>query len=180
MMLCGWRIVYGDPGAWLKLVGVTVNTKSLLAPMAYKCLALSQNNWPICLFGEQTGIVGDRIATIEMENLQPSRSADCKPLAGRRHVDIDHGTDGGCRHILTGACRRQTPRSIDCIRPNLCWTIRIVGKWNFWADHWLEGGGEMVVRSAAVYEIHHAAPFFGGGIGMLKLISLSSPLLLRL
>jgi hypothetical protein len=43
--------------------------------------------------GEQTGIVCDRIAAVEMEDLQSSRSADCKQFAGRRPVDIDHGAE---------------------------------------------------------------------------------------
>jgi hypothetical protein len=34
MMFCGFAIVYGDPGAWLTLVGVAVKTNILLAVRA--------------------------------------------------------------------------------------------------------------------------------------------------
>src|ERR1700684_4313889 len=46
-MFCGLPIVYGDPGALLTLVGVTVNTNNLLAAFAipYRWLSLSQNIW---------------------------------------------------------------------------------------------------------------------------------------
>jgi len=56
---------------------------------------------------EQPCVVGDGTGPVEVKDLQPRRSANCKQLAGRRHPEIRDRCNQCLRHVRRSARSRQ-------------------------------------------------------------------------